>query len=328
MSQHPTNFISTTNKPAFLMNVPFSLSAEVPNNLYMQKLSPDKRIIDQENAISQFMSLYSFVSRFALVYLLPSCSGLQDQTYVANLGIVLPHTKEQTVVIANYYSEPRRNESSIGLEFFKHLGFSSVQQAPAYFEGEADLKHIKDNIYIGAHGLRTSKNALDWFNQTFEMKVIPFFMKDGYLYHLDCCVFPILSEQVAVCTHIAEKKTLQELEKYTYIYDIEYNSAYAGLCNSVVLGKYILCESNIEELSCSDKNYELEKTKIESLNKLCAYMGMEPVLFNLSEFHKSGASLSCMMMHLNRNNYGEVLDYQEATSSAKEINRTYAFTKK
>ncbi len=35
--------------------------------------------------------------------------------------------------------------------------------------------------------------------------------------------------------------------------------------------------------------------------------GMEPVLFNLSEYMKSGAMLSCMMMHLNRVDHNRTL---------------------
>ncbi len=250
----------------------------------------------------------------------------RNQTYVANLGIILPHTKDQNVVVSNYYSEPRRDESIIGLEFFKHLGFSHIQQSPPYFEGEADLKHIRDNIYIGAHGIRTSKDALDWFSETFDMKVIPLLMQDENLYHLDCCVFPISADKIAVCTEIVEKKTLKELEQYVDIQAIEYNVAYHGICNSLVLGKYILCGSDIEELSYSHQDYLPEKNKIEVLNKLCASVGMEPVLFNLSEFYKSGAMLSCLIMHLNRNNYGAVLKEQEANLSIPKMSLSYALS--
>ena len=47
------------------------------------------------------------------------------------------------------------------------------------------------------------------------------------------------------------------------------------------------------------ENYEAEKAKINTLEKLCFNEGLEPVFFNLSEYMKSGAMLSCMMMHLN-----------------------------
>ena len=108
MIRNNPNHIAHTDKPGFLMNVPFSLSCDSPNNIWMEELKPEELVINHDKAISQFMALSSFLSHRALVYLLPSYPGLQDQTYVANLGIVLPHTSEKTLVIANYYSEPRR----------------------------------------------------------------------------------------------------------------------------------------------------------------------------------------------------------------------------
>lgn len=277
--QQDCNHIAYTDKVGFLMNVPFSLSTDVPNNLWMVDLSPDERIINKNKALSQFMSLYGFLARHSIVYLLPSYPGLQDQTYVANLGIVLPHTDEKTVVISNLRSEPRRGERAIGREFFKIIKFSIID-APPYFEGEADLKHVRDNLYIGAHGIRTSKEALDWFSKSFDMKIIPFLMQDEYLYRLDCCVFPITSDCVAVCTAIAEKETLRELEKYVGIYNVSVDDAYSGFNNSLVLGNYVLCASDIDELSKSHKNYDYEKSKIESLTSLCSSLGMEPVFLS------------------------------------------------
>jgi hypothetical protein len=50
-----------------------------------------------------------------------------------------------------------------------------------------------------------------------------------------------------------------------------------------------------------------EKHKIESLEKICFNEGLEPVFFNLSEYMKSGAMLSCMMMHLNYVDYNKSL---------------------
>jgi len=72
-----------------------------------------------------------------------------------------------------------------------------------------------------------------------------------------------------------------------------------GITNSVRMGNAILCASNIVELKRTDENYDHEKNKIATLEKICAHEGMEPVIFNLSEYMKSGAMLSCMVMHLN-----------------------------
>ena len=66
------------------------------------------------------------------------------------------------------------------------------------------------------------------------------------------------------------------------------------------MGNMILCASNISELKRDHEHYDHEKAKISTLEKICADKGMEPVIFNLSEYMKSGAMLSCCIMHLNR----------------------------
>ena len=68
------------SKPAYLMNVPFSLSAEVPNNVWMSEIKDEMRRIDINKAINQFLQLYHFITADALVYLLPTprVEGLQD----------------------------------------------------------------------------------------------------------------------------------------------------------------------------------------------------------------------------------------------------------
>ena len=103
-----------------------------------------------------------------------------------------------------------------------------------------------------------------------------------------------------VCTELYDKTELAQISKYTNIRDINAEDSTYGMANSVRLGNMILCASNISELKKSDEFYEGEKHKIESLEKICSNEGMEPVIFNLSEYMKSGAMLSCMVMHLNR----------------------------
>ena len=79
------------NLPVLLMNLSLSLSTQIPNNVYMEELSPSEREVCLDRAIAQFLPLYRHVAQRAVVYLLPSTPGLQDQTYVSNLGAVLPH---------------------------------------------------------------------------------------------------------------------------------------------------------------------------------------------------------------------------------------------
>lgn len=291
------NGLKRLNTPAYLLNAPFSLSTDQPNNATMRKLTPEQRRVDKDRALRQWLQLYHFLAAKGLVYLLPSRDGLQDQTFVANLGIVLPHLQEDVAVVSNFRSEPRRGETEAGYEFFKSMGFTTVI-APEYFEGEADLKYLRDNLYFGAHGMRTSMAALEWFRQSYDMEIIPIKLYDEHLYHLDCVVFPLSAERVILCTEVCSREIIRAIERVADIIDIEYDLANRGLTNSMRCGNHILCDSHIDDLKESDALYQIERNKIAKLNQICAQYGFEPVIFNLSEFYKSGAMLSCMIMSL------------------------------
>jgi N-dimethylarginine dimethylaminohydrolase len=135
------------------------------------------------------------------------------------------------------------------------------------------------------------------------MEVIPFEIDNEYLYHLDCSIFPITREEVLVCTEAAEESTLAAIERHASIIDVAVDNADSGMTNCMRIGDFVLCASNIEELSESDENYRYEKVKIQSLEEVCDKLRLTPVFFNLSEFMKSGAMLSCMVMHLNYHNF-------------------------
>lgn len=237
----------------------------------------------------------------SLVYLLPSYGNdLQDQVYVANLGIQLPHIKDKNVILlSNFTSEPRRGEEWVGKLFFDLMNYKTFI-SPRKWEGEADLKYLRDNIYMGGYGIRTEIETYDWMKEQFDMNIISLKMTDEYLYHLDCSVFPINSYETMVCTELYEPSEIKILEEYTEIIDINVDDAYSGITNSVRMGNMILCASNISELKKNNEYYEYEKNKIATLEKICSDRGMEPVVFNLSEYMKSGAMLSCCVMHLNR----------------------------
>jgi N-dimethylarginine dimethylaminohydrolase len=241
----------------------------------------------------------------ALVYLLPTprdCS-CQDLTYTANLGVVLAHLPDRnTVVISNFTSAPRRGETEIGRRFFESMGYDVIV-APFKFEGEADLKHLHDNVYIGGYGIRSDRQAYDWMEQTFDMKVIKVELIDEYLYHLDCSVFPLTTDECLVCTDMFTHEEIAEIEKHTGIIDVPVDACYAGITNSVRLSNTIMNSSHIHDLSRDDEEYAEELMKNRLLEDIAAARAFDVAYFNLGEFQKSGALLSCMVMHLNRASY-------------------------
>lgn len=292
---------------SFVMNFPFTLATSDPNNIWMQELTDEELAINRPKAYKQFMDLYNFVSGQSLVHLLPSEGNFQDQVYVANLGLQLPHIKDENVILlSNYTSDPRKGEELVGEKFFNMMGYNT-HISPHKWEGEADIKYLYDNVYIGGYGIRSNIKAYEWMEKEFDMNILKLAMTDEYMYHLDCSIFALNENQTLVCTELYDPEEIKMLSKHTDIIDVDVEDALGGMTNSVRLGNMILCASNIAELKKSSEYYEGEKHKIESLEKICSDAGMEPVIFNLSEYMKSGAMLSCMMMHLNRVDHSKSL---------------------
>jgi len=293
--------------PAFVMNFPFTLDTSNPNNIWMQELEEEALKVNKGVAYRQFLDLYQFVAGNSLAYILPATGNFQDLVYVANLGIYLPHIKDSNnIIMANFTSEPRQGEEKVGKPFFESMDYE-VHMCPFKWEGEADLKYLYDNVYIGGYGIRSDIKAYEWMEEKFGMKIIKLEMVDEYLYHLDCSIFPLTKEKTLVCTELYNDDELAELSQYTTVIDIGIDDTLNGIANSVRLGNTILCASNISEMTRADENYETEKAKINTLEKICFNEGLEPVFFNLSEYMKSGAMLSCMMMHLNYVDYNKSL---------------------
>lgn len=291
--------------PAFLMNAPFSLSTEIANNIWMEELSESARKVDASQAMSQFLQVYAGLGAAALVYVLPTprTVGLQDLVYTANLGIVPTHLAAcSDVVISNFTSGPRRAETPVGVDFFESMGYRATV-CPFRFEGEADLKNLHGNVYAGGYGIRTERAAHAWLEHNFDMRIVPLQMSDPRLYHLDCSIFPLTTEYTLVQTDGFQRHELEALSRYTQIIDVSASSARVGICNSVRCGKLIFNSSCIHDLRMGTSEYDEEKAKIDDLEKIAVMHGFELVLINTSEFQKSGAMLSCMVMHLNRNSY-------------------------
>lgn len=296
---------TSIERPSFLMCPPFSHDVGVANNIWMTEYAEGERCIDRQRSLVQFLDLYNFISAQALVYLLPApmTSGLQDQVFVANLAFVPEHLQQrETAIVSKFSSPPRLGESHYGHNFFQAMGYRVVD-APYRFEGEAEIKHLHDNVYIAGYGERSERAAYDWMASEFDMKIIAVEQRDAHLYHLDCSIFPLSQEETLVATSMFTADEIRAIEKVTGIIDISQDHAYSGICNSLRLRNTILNASELHELKSSDANYAFERDKNRKLEEICADRGYEPAFFNLNEYYKSGALLSCMVMHLNRCSY-------------------------
>jgi len=293
--------LTSIEGPSFMLNLPTSFNTKVPNNIWMQQANPEDLIVDSDIAIAQWMDLYNIMSANSLVTILPTPKNcqLQDLVFVANMGIVLD---ENTVIISNFASEPRVGETEVGKKYFELAGYENVIVCPFKFEGEADLKHLRDNIYIGGYGMRTDIKAFEWMEEQFGIKIIKLKMTSEELYHFDCSCFPLTENKIMLCDEIYTEAELNEVTQYCEIISVPLKMAHCGITNSVRMHNFILNSSDFFDLDpvLDKEDYLLEREKISDISRICNELGLEPVFINLSEFMKGGALLSCCVMHLNR----------------------------
>lgn len=267
--------------PAYLLNFPFTVNNNCINNVLMEPYSGEK--YNYSIAFKQFMGLYNYLAKDNLVYLLPSKGNYQDQVFVANLGCYLPHS--DLMLVSNFTSEPRQGEDKIGLEFLSMMGYT-VLQPRTKFEGEADLKYLRDNLFIGGYGIRTDKGTYSLIQDVSDTNVVTIEMNDPKLYHFDCMFLPLTTHKALVATRAIKPNDLRKIERLVEVIDVPGDHLYDAWTNCVVLGNKVLYGPATPELG-KEFSYFIEKHDFE------------PVTIDLSEFEKSGAALSCMVLHLN-----------------------------
>jgi len=162
---------------------------------------------------------------------------------------------------------------------------------------------LHGNVYVGGYGIRSERDTYDWMERTFDMRVVKLRMQEQYLYHLDCLLFPITGKKTLVCTELFTKKEIAELEKVTEVVPVTADDCFSGICNSVRLPTTVLNSSHLHDLKAGTEDYKLELQKNRKLEDIAVDLALDVIYVNLSEFHKSGALLSCMVMHLNRRAY-------------------------
>jgi len=280
-----------------LLCPPKYMSGDVANNQWMKRLPEEERHVNVEKAMAQFHAMYSLFSQDSIVYLLPPKKGLQDQVYITNAGMVLPHLYK-TVILSKFKAEGRPGEELELAKFMEMMDYQLIY-CPYYFEGEAELKWVRDNIYIGGYGQRTDIKAHEWMEEQFGCQIIKIKETDKLRYHLDCNIFSLNRETVLFAKDQVDATSLKQMEMVAECIPITRKSSQWSLTNSLRIGSVVYNGTDISELKKEDDDYPVEKQKNEELEEICRNHGLELVFLNLSEFCKSGAALSCCVLHLN-----------------------------
>lgn len=274
---------------------PKYMSARIPNNKWMKDIPEKDREVNREVAMKQFFDIYTVLSSVSIVWLIPPKPRLQDQVYVSNAGVVLAHDPK-VAILSNFTAEGRAGEEDAAYALLNELGYECYF-SPYKFEGEADFKWLHDNVYVGHYGIRTEEKFLDWISEEFNCKVIKVKGTDPYLYHLDCSIFP-LSEDYCMVYEGIPKSSIEAIKKEVEIIPVTKEEAYAGITNSVRIGYEVFNGKSVSETLVGTESYKWEIAKQKKLEEVCSRFGLGLTYFDMGEFLKSGALLSCMVLHL------------------------------
>jgi N-dimethylarginine dimethylaminohydrolase len=206
-------------------------------------------------------------------------------------------TKNDVIILSNFTAKGRAGEEIVAAALLRDWGYQ-IFTVPTKFEGDPELKYLRDNIYFGGYGQRTDIKSLQFIRDHFEAKIIPLYEKDKRLYHLDCSCFVLSKEDVMLCTTLFTPEELKRVAKVANIVDVSINSANFGICNSLKVDGVIYNNSNLPYLKKTDEEYPKERKKNDDLEKLCRTLGLEVLYFDMSEVEKSGAFLSCTVANL------------------------------
>lgn len=281
--------------PVFVMCPPAFVETKIKNNVTMKEQADHK--LDRPKFVAQWYNLLNVLGANAMVYLLSPLRGLQDQTYV-NCFAYLPHLKKPTIILSEFTADGRSGEEWVAANLLRDLGYEVIK-CPFRFEGEPELKYLRDNIYIGGYGFRSDIRAHRWLQEKFGCKILPIKETDEVLYHLDCSVLPMNEYNVMMCAEIMERQQVREVEKYATVWPVSKQDAYEGICNSLKVEDCIYNSSPLAYMRKHDEGYREQLHKNERLEQICHELGQEITYFDLSECEASGAKLSCFVSHLN-----------------------------
>lgn len=269
----------------FVMCPPKYISADKPNNVFMKQGEK----IDVSRAMAQYGRITRLIRAFGVPVLeIPPQPGAQDQLYTANIAVAI----EPYIVLANYKAQGRSIEEAPARKYFEGLGYQVIQP-PGFFEGEADLKKWKDNIFFGGWGKFTDPTTLDWIERQTGCQIIRIHETSNELYHLDCSLSVLDPETFLVNPAGMDAASFKELDKRANVIRVPADVMSTGVTNVVQIpGKKILLSGMFFP---EVKKYQ---KSMEWMLQTCDDLGYTVLFLDIDEPDKSGADISCMVMHL------------------------------
>lgn len=165
--------------------------------------------VNKDKAMEQWKNLKDKLEEDGvIVHVMEDHKDCPDMVFAANWGIVI----DNTFIAGNFrYKERKKEIIYASRQILDKFGYE-FDQCPYNWEGEAELFHLIDDVYIGGWGFRTEKKAFDWFEENYKIKVLRVQLCDENFYHTDTCL-TIRGKTVYVIEKAFVKEDLDNLKR-------------------------------------------------------------------------------------------------------------------
>jgi N-dimethylarginine dimethylaminohydrolase len=255
-------------------------------NPYMyDETSGDLKRVDKTLAREQWLKLKNTYAELGLsVHVIDGVADLPDMVFSANQTFPFYKNGKLQFVMSRMKSEFRQRE----VESFrtwcthKNIEYYEIPQGLS-FEGMGDaLWNYETDEIFGGYGFRTDAAVYDWLADLTGKTVIKLHLVNDNFYHLDTALCILNRDTALYVPQAFSSESLDKLQmKFKNLVAVSEQEAHSCLA--------------VNACSIDGQRVFVEKRAVRT-QKILSQMGFELLLFNTSEYIKSGGSVFCLKL--------------------------------
>jgi N-dimethylarginine dimethylaminohydrolase len=241
-------------------------------------------------AVAQWESLIAAFQRAGLdAQLLDSQPGLEEMCFTADQAFAGIDREDRSFAIpSRMLHSIRRDEVELFCQWYCSHGYRIIDlglEGEEFLEGTGDLLWNPDweSVWAG-FGHRSTAAAVDQFAAHMEamgFEVRKLELVDPLFYHLNLCLAPLTPDSLLIYPGAFAPQTLAQIRLWAKTFEVTREEALHFVCNGVSVNGYYIAPQ---------LNHRLEQ--------ILGREGIEPIVVDLSEFQKAGASVASLKMLL------------------------------
>jgi N-dimethylarginine dimethylaminohydrolase len=246
--------------------------------------------VDSVLVLRQWESLCKAFQRAGLeIFTIEPRPGLEDMCFTASQFFVGIDQEERSFAVPSHMlHRSRRDEVQHLARWYSEHGYRILDlelEGDDFLEGAGDLLWSSNWEWVWAgYGPRSTRAAVEQFAammQPMGFEVRPLEIVDPHFYHLNLCLAPLSSDSLLLYPGAFEPETLAGIRQRANVYEVSREDALQFVCNGVSVNGYFITA----RLS-------------RRVEQVLGIEGIEPIVVDLSEFHKAGGSVASLKMLL------------------------------